>query len=213
MVDAFKTNCFPLFCRHSPVTKQHVNWCLWEFSLIYFMFTARLTHDIQVVFQCSLVFSSYKTTLSLEFSVRFLAFSQIMNVRKMKTACSSAFTSWLTLKKHGVFLEENRDFVTHTPTFVPFLHLLLLYFYGILRALWKLLGGVVSKFSCSYVFILCEFVAVPLLSQWHSKDLILLTEGLDSLLDYVPRIKYKIQIQEKQFWTSYVSPWIFITKR
>ena len=42
-----------------------------------------LTHGIQVVFQCFLVFSSYKTTHSLEFSVRFLAFSRTVNVRKM----------------------------------------------------------------------------------------------------------------------------------
>ena len=42
MVNALKTHCFPLFCRSFPVTKQRVNWCLWEFSLIYFMFTARL---------------------------------------------------------------------------------------------------------------------------------------------------------------------------
>ena len=42
MVNALKTHCFPLFCRSFPVTKQRVNWCLWEFSLIYFMFTAQL---------------------------------------------------------------------------------------------------------------------------------------------------------------------------
>ena len=65
MVNALKTDCFPLFCRSFPVTKQRVNWCLREFSLIYRMFTARLPHGIQVVFQCFLVFSSYKTTHSL----------------------------------------------------------------------------------------------------------------------------------------------------
>ena len=43
--------------------------------------------------------------------------------------------SWLTLKKHGVFLDENRDVVTYTPTFAPFLYLLLLDFDGILHAL------------------------------------------------------------------------------
>ena len=43
MVNALKTNCFPLFSRRFPVTKQSVNWCLREFSLIYLMFTARLT--------------------------------------------------------------------------------------------------------------------------------------------------------------------------
>ena len=83
MVNALKTHCFPLFCRSFPVTKQRVNWCLGEFSLISFMFTARSTHGIQVVFQRFLVFSSYKTTLSLEFSVRFLAFSRTVNARKM----------------------------------------------------------------------------------------------------------------------------------
>jgi len=74
---------FPLFCRRFPVTKQRVNWCLRQFSLIYLMFTARLTHGIQVVFQCFLVFSNYKTTHSLEFSVTFLAFSRTVNARKM----------------------------------------------------------------------------------------------------------------------------------
>ena len=43
MVNALKTDCFPLFSRRFPVTKQSVNWCLREFSLIYLMFTARLT--------------------------------------------------------------------------------------------------------------------------------------------------------------------------
>ena len=82
-VNALKTDCFPLFCRRFPFTKQRVNWCLLEFCLIYFMFTARLTHGIQVVFQCFLVFPRYKTTHSLEFSVTFLAFSQTVNARKM----------------------------------------------------------------------------------------------------------------------------------
>ena len=82
-VNALKTDCFPLFSRRFPVTKQSVNWCLREFSLIYLMFTARLTYGIQVVFQCFLVFPSYKTTHSLEFSVTFLAFSQTVNARKM----------------------------------------------------------------------------------------------------------------------------------
>ena len=49
-----------------------------------------------------------------------------MRAKCQKTACSSAFTSWLTLKKHGVFFEENRDVVKYTPTFAPFLYLLLL---------------------------------------------------------------------------------------
>ena len=83
MVNALKTDCFPLFSRRFPVTKQRVNWYLWEFSLIDLMFTARLTHGIQVVFQCFLVFPSYKTTHSLEFSVTFLAFSRTVNARKM----------------------------------------------------------------------------------------------------------------------------------
>lgn len=82
-VNALKTDCFPLFSRRFPVTKQSVNWCLREFSLIYLMFTARLTYGIQVVFQCFLVFPSYKTTHSLEFSVTFLAFSRTVNARKM----------------------------------------------------------------------------------------------------------------------------------
>ena len=82
MVNALKTDFFPLFSRRFPVTKQSVNWCLREFSLIYLMFTARLTHGIQVVFQCFLVFPSYKTTHSLEFSVTFLAFSRTVNARK-----------------------------------------------------------------------------------------------------------------------------------
>ena len=148
MVNALKTNCFPLFCQSFRVTKRRVNWCLREF-------------------------------------LHFL--EPWMRAECQKTACSSAFTSWLTLKKHGVFLEENLEFDTYTPTFAPFLHLLLLHFDGILHALWKLLGGVVSKFS--YVFIYSEFVAVPLLSQWHANDSILLTEGLDSLPDYVPSNK------------------------
>ena len=83
MVNALKTDCFPLFSRRFPVTKQSVNWCLREFSLIYLMFTARLTHGIQVAFICFLVFPSYKTTHSLEFSVNFLAFSRTVNARKM----------------------------------------------------------------------------------------------------------------------------------
>ena len=122
-VNALKTDCFPLFSRRFPVTKQgpvvrslvsanrwlraiktyrfpwhltlvstyhassnpgqSVNWCLRELPLIYLMFTARLTYGIQVVFQCFLVFPSYKTTHSLEFSVTFLAFSRTVNARKM----------------------------------------------------------------------------------------------------------------------------------
>ena len=46
-----KTDCFLLLYLRFPVTKQRVDWCLLEFSLIYFMMTARLTHGIQVVFQ------------------------------------------------------------------------------------------------------------------------------------------------------------------
>ena len=154
------------------------------------VFTAWLTPWKQIVFRCFVrVFGSQNGVLTGVYG-SFLAFSRTVNARRMrelKTACSSAFTSWLTLKKHGVFLEENLEFDTYTPTFVPFLHFLLLHFDGILHALWKLLGGVVSKFS--YVFIYSEFVAVPLLSQWHANDSILLTEGLDSLPDYVPSNK------------------------
>ena len=51
-VDALKTDSFPLCCRYFPVTKHRVNWCLLEFSLIYFMFTAWVTHGTQVVFWC-----------------------------------------------------------------------------------------------------------------------------------------------------------------
>ena len=70
MVNALKTDCFPLFSRRFPVTKQSVNWCLREFSLIYLTFTAQLTYGIQVVFQCFLVFPTYKTMHSLEFSLK-----------------------------------------------------------------------------------------------------------------------------------------------
>ena len=42
MVNALKTDYFPLFCRRFPVTKQCVNWFLLEISLIYFMFSAQL---------------------------------------------------------------------------------------------------------------------------------------------------------------------------
>jgi len=87
MVNALKRDCFPLFSRRFSVTKQCVNWCLREFSLIYLMFTARLTHGIQIVFQCFLVFPSYKTTHSLEFSVTFLAFSRTVNARKRPENC------------------------------------------------------------------------------------------------------------------------------
>ena len=107
MVNALKTDCFPLFFRRFPVTKQSVNWCLREFSLIYLMFTARLAHGIQVVFCC---FPVTKQRIRWSFQWLFLHFlEQWMRAKCQKTACSSAFTSWLTLEKHGVFLDENRD--------------------------------------------------------------------------------------------------------
>ena len=67
MVNALKTHCFPLFCRSFPVTKLRVNWCLREFSIIYFMFSARITHGIEVVFQCFLAFSGYKQRIHWSF--------------------------------------------------------------------------------------------------------------------------------------------------
>ena len=82
LVNALKTDCFSLFYWRFPVTKQRVNWCFLEFSRIVLVFTGRLTHAKQVVFHCLLVFSSFKTTRSVEFSASFLAFSRTGNARR-----------------------------------------------------------------------------------------------------------------------------------
>ena len=187
MVNApLKTDCFLLLYRRFPVTKQRVDWCLLEFSFIYFVITARLVHGIQVVFQYFLISSNYKTTHSLEFSGSFLACSRTVNARKMpENRLFFTVHQLVNARKHGVFLEENRDVFTYRRTLAPFLHLQLLHFDGILHALWNLLGGVASNFCCFYVFLHSEFAAVPPLYQWLSYDSILSTEGLDSLHDYV----------------------------
>ena len=78
MVNVLKTDCFPLFCRRFPVTKQRVKWCLLEFSLMYFVFTARHI-GCQVVFHCFLMFSQLQNNA---FTVVFSELSCIFSNRE-----------------------------------------------------------------------------------------------------------------------------------
>ena len=106
-----KTDCFLLLYGRFPVTKQRVDWCLLEFCLIYLMMNARLTHGIKVVLQYFLICSNYKATHSLEFLGSFLAFSRTVNGAKcQKPACSSPFTSWLTLENTAFSLKKTAMF-------------------------------------------------------------------------------------------------------
>ena len=77
MVNALKTDCFPLFSRRFPVIKQSVNWCLREFSRIYLMFTARLTHGIYI--GCFPMFSGVSQLHNNAFAGVFSDFSCIFS--------------------------------------------------------------------------------------------------------------------------------------